>query len=299
MYHEYPRISGEIRKIDETNQEYPRLLKKIAGRPKELFLLGKLPKNGNYFAVVGTRRLSAYGKEAAAKIVSRLSEAGLVIVSGMAPGIDTIAHKTALEAGGITVAVLGTGLSRQRIYPQENLRLAERILENGGALVSELPPQTHGSRFTFPQRNRIISGMSLGTLVVEAKQRSGSLITAAFARRQKRALFAVPGSIMSLNSAGPHYLIKQGAILTESADDILKNFKLPRQDKQKNRTRQKGGADEEAILKILAEGGLPVNEIIEKTKLPPGKTLSTLNILEIKGQIKNLGGDIYAKTERD
>jgi len=214
----------EIKKITLEDKNYPPLLKKIKNPPKTLYYLGKLEKKENGLAVVGTRKCSSYGKEVTTELVSELSEAGLTIVSGLAPGIDTLAHQTCLKTKRETIAVLGTGLDEKSIYPKSNLLLAKKILEERGALISEYPPGTRGTHFTFPQRNRIISGLSLGVVVVEAKEKSGALITANFAFSQKRKVFAIPGSIYSSNSRGCHLLIKKGAKLIEKAEDILKEL---------------------------------------------------------------------------
>lgn len=281
----------KIETIKIEDKEYPEILKKIKDPPKVLYVRGEIPKEP-CFAIVGTRKCSAYGKQIALEIAGDLAKAGLVIVSGMARGIDTFAHKGALERNGKTIAVLGTGLDEKSIYPKENLKLAREILKNGGCLISEYPSGTPGYPSNFPARNRIISGLSLGVLVIEAKMKSGALITANWARAQKRKLFAVPGSIYSLNSKGPHFLIKRGAILIENADDILKELNLPRPKIPKKQN--KGETPEEnLILDILREKPLHIEKIIEKTNLPAKKILSILAIMEIKGQVRNLGGNIY------
>ncbi len=216
--------SFEIKTLKFSDKNYPALLKKIPDPPKTLYYRGNKEIKGNCFAIVGSRLCSAYGKEIAYSISYRLAKAGLTIVSGMARGIDSFSHLAALEAGGQTIAVLGTGLDEKSIYPQENLKLAQKILQGKSCLISEYPQGTRGDKFTFPKRNRIISGMSLGILVVEAKYKSGALITAALAKKQKREIFAVPGPIYSVNSKGTNLLIKNGAKMIESADDILKEL---------------------------------------------------------------------------
>lgn len=285
----------EIKKITIKDKEYPNLLRKIPDAPKVLYVKGEFPPEAPAFAVVGTRRFSSYGKQSALEIAGDLAQAGLIIVSGLAPGIDTFAHQATLERKGRTIAVLGTGLDEKSIYPKENLKLAREIIKTGGCLISEYPVGTHGSKMTFPQRNRIISGLSLGTLVVEAKQKSGSLITANFAFLQKRKVFALPGPIHSLNSKGPHYLIKKGAKLIENANDILEDLKLPLAKAKK----VEGETNEERlILKALEEKSLHIDKIIEKTKLPSPIVAGTLAILEIKGKVRNLGANIYAISTR-
>lgn len=215
----------EIKTISIEDKEYPKFLKEIPESPKTLYFRGKILPTENCFAIVGTRCCSDYGRQVASEIGEALAESGLTIISGLAEGIDTHAHLSAVKREKRTIAVLGTGLDEKSIYPQTNLKLVKKILETGGCLISEYPPGTRGSKFTFPKRNRIISGMSLGVLVVEAKRKSGSLITAMWAKRQGKKVFAVPGHVHSLNSKGCHYLIKKGAILVENANDILKELK--------------------------------------------------------------------------
>jgi DNA processing protein len=286
------KMAEEIKKIDIEDKNYPKLLKKIKDPPKVLYFLGEIKEREDCFAIVGTRRCSAYGKQVALEMAGDLAEAGLTIVSGLAPGIDTFAHRAVVEKKKRTIAVLGTGLDEKSIYPKSNLKLAKKILEHGGCLISEYPPGTRGTKFTFPQRNRIVSGLSLGVLVVEAKEKSGALITAEYALEQKRPVFAIPGSIYSLNSRGCHRLIKKGAKLVEKAKDILEGLGI---EKKIKKEKIEGRSEEEnLILEILKEGALEVEKIIEKTKLPPAKVASIISILEIEGKIKNLGGNIYA-----
>ncbi len=283
----------EIKEINIEDKNYPKLLKKIKNPPKILYYRGKMKSEENCFAVVGTRRYSYYGKQTALKIAGGLAEAEVIIVSGLASGIDTFSHSAAVEKNKRTIAVLGTGVDTESIYPKSNLKLAERILETGGCLISEYPPGTPGSKITFPQRNRIISGLSFGVLVVEAKAKSGALITASWARKQQRLVFAVPGPIHSLNSKGPHILIKKGAKLTESADDILRELKMLQKTTGILFTEGKN-ADESLILNALKEEILYIDKIIEETKMPASRVASTLAILEIEGKVRNLGENLYA-----
>lgn len=296
----------EIKKITIDDENYPELLKKIHNPPKALYYKGEILKKESCFAVVGTRRFSAYGKEVALEIAGNLAESGLIIVSGLAPGIDTFVHRAVVERSKRTIAVLGTGLDEKSIYPQSNIKLAGEILETGGCLISEYPPGTSGSRFTFPQRNRIISGLSLGILVIEAKEKSGSLITANYGFRQKRKIFAVPGSIFSSNSKGSNKLIKRGAKLVEDVNDILRelnpapffqkrcgvNLKCLTSDVKQER--ENGTVEEKIILEALREGHLYIDKIIEKTKLNTSVVSTTLALMEISGRVRNLGGNIYA-----
>jgi len=284
----------KIKKISINDKDYPACLKKISDAPKILFVQGKLIPEEKCFAVVGTRIPSSYGKQVAAEISADLANAGLTIVSGLAPGIDTISHQAVVEENKRTVAVLGTGLDESSIYPKENIPLTRKIIESGGCLISEYPAGTRGTQFTFPKRNRIISGLSLGVLVVEAKQKSGALITASWAKSQKRKVFAVPGSIYSSVSKGSHYLLKNGAQLTENAADILKELNLGLTENLAEKIIIGENEEEQLILAALKEGALYIDKIIEKTKLPARTVAATLAILEIKGIVKNLGGNSYA-----
>ncbi len=282
----------DIKTINISDKNYPQLLREIPDPPEILYIKGKLNPDELCFGVVGTRRFSPYGKQVALEIAGDLAEAGLTIVSGLAPGIDTFSHQATIENSGRTIAVLGTGIDEKSIYPQSNVKLARKIIESGGCLISEYPPGTPGLKQNFPERNRIISGLSLGVLVIEAKEKSGALITANEAFKQRRKVFAVPGSIYSSNSRGPHILLKRGAKLAVRAEDILKELNLPGKEKRKE---IKGETEEEElILRMLREEALDIDKIIEKTKLPPATVNSLLAILEIKGKIRNLGGGVFS-----
>lgn len=281
-----------IKKIHIRDAAYPALLKNIPNAPEVLYVRGKLLAKEGCLAVVGTRLCSAYGKQAAMEIAGNLTQAGLTIVSGLAPGIDTAAHWAAVERGKRTIAVLGTGVDEKSLYPKENILLARKIVENGGAVISELPPGTPGSKITFPRRNRIISGLSLGVCVVEAKKKSGALITAEYARKQGRKIFAMPGPVHSLNSAGPHALIKKGALLVENAGDILRALGVHKKRKRQKEARWEN-EEEKLILEALQGEPLDIEKIIEKTKLPASAIAGTLTLMELQGKIRNLGRNIY------
>lgn len=282
---------NKARTTKEGDNNYPSTLKEIPNSPKILYIRGEIKKDEKCFAIVGTRRCSDYGKEIAFSIAKELSQAGLTIVSGMAKGIDTFAHKGALENKGRTIAVLGTGLDEESIYPKENIELSRKILENNGCLISEYPAGSPGLRGNFPERNRIVSGLSLGVLIVEAKFKSGALITANLAKKQRRKVFAIPGSIHLLNSKGPHLLIKKGAKLVETANDILKELGLF--EKAEKKKIEGKTLEERLILNLLKQGGLHIDKIIEKTKLPPRTISILLSIMEAEGKIKNLGQNVY------
>lgn len=293
-----------IQKITPQDKDYPQQLKKIQKPAMALYYRGDLPNSQQCFAIVGTRKASDYGKEIAFSFAWQMAKQGLIIVSGMALGIDSFAHKGALQVAetrppqeltGVcplpTIAILGTGLDEQIIYPHQNLKLAKQILEKNGCLISEYPPEYPGAKFTFLERNRIIAGMSLGVLIVEAKIKSGALNTADWAKKQGKKVFAAPGSVFSQNSKGCHLLIKQGAILTENVNDILKELNLAQAEKISYNPQN---IQEKMIMDVLKQGALNVDKIIEKTNLPAQLVSSTICLMEIDGKIKNLGGNVYA-----
>ncbi len=288
---------GEWKKLEKEkiglitifDKEYPKLLTHIPCPPFLLYIKGSAETWQNKcFGVVGTRALSEYGKRAAPHITLDLARAGFTIVSGLATGIDTLAHKAALEAGAKTIAVLGTGIDERALYPQLNLPLARKIVEGGGAVISEYAPGTHGTKFSFPQRNRIISGLSKGVLVVEADHISGAMITAKCALEQNRDVFALPGSIFAKTSEGANELIKKGAKLVACADDILEEYGL--ESKKVKKIIRAESPEEEKILTMLADEPATVDDIIKKTGLTASQANATLMIMEIGKKIKNLDG---------
>ena len=244
--------------------------------------------------MVGTRRPSDYGQRATLEIAGGLADAGVTIVSGMAPGIDTFAHRTCVERRKRTIAVLGTGIDEKSIYPKSNLQLSRDIIKTGGCLISEYPAGARATKFTFPQRNRIVVALSLGVVVIEGKEKSGSLITARLANEQKKQLFAVPGLIYTLNSIGPNKLIKAGATLTESAQDVLDVLGLESHFAKASRDFGAATPQEAAILQALKEEALYIDKIIEKTKLNASLVATSLALMEISGKIRNLGGNTYS-----
>lgn len=284
--------NDNIRKLTPEDKEYPKILKQISDPPKELYLRGDfLERDKIAIGIVGTRECSGYGKQATLDIVGNLAEAGITIVSGLAKGIDTFAHRAALERGGRTIAVLGSAIDSKSIYPCCNKKLAEKIIKNG-ALVSEYPAGTKSERYFFPQRNRIISGLSLGVLIVEAPEKSGALITAASALEQNREVFAVPGSIYSKNSVGTNKLIQMGAKLVASANDILEELNLPLIFEKKKEFKPEN-KEEELLLNILTKEPMHIDEITKKSNLSAKIVNSTLIMLELKGAVKNIGGGYY------
>lgn len=283
----------EIKSVKFEDADYPEALRKIKEAPKILYYRGILPnKDETYIAIVGTRHCSSYGQQVALKIAGELADENIVVVSGLAPGIDTFSHKAVVEKKKRTIAVLGTGLDEDSIYPRQNLDLTRKILEYGGCLISELPPGTSGSKFTFPKRNRIISGLSSAVLVIEAKEKSGSLITADYTLKQNKKLLAIPGPIYSTNSAGPNKLIKNGAKLIENAKDILDEIGI-KQSKEQGKIIADNN-EEKMILRALNEEPLYIDKIIEKTKLTASMVSTTLALMEISGKIRSLGGNKYS-----
>ena len=229
-------------------------------------------------------------------LTRELVRAGLTIVSGLALGIDGIAHHAALDAGGITAAVLGTGIDDATIYPREHFNLAQRIIESGGSLITEQPPETPSLKQNFPARNRIMSGLALGTLVIEAAESSGSLITANFALEQNREVFAVPGDIFSPQSAGANMLVKHGAKLVTSAADILEELSISRIQPELPLKIFEPKTDEEKIIwKNLSNEPLHIDKISKMTRLDTAVVSSVLGMMEIENVVKDVGGKNYIK----
>lgn len=291
---EWQKLEKEkITLVTILDKEYPKLLTHIPHPPFLLYVKGSTQTWQNEcFGVVGTRALSEYGRRATPHIALDLARVGFTIVSGLAAGIDTLAHKSALEAGAKTIAVLGTGIDDKTIYPQINLPLARKIVEEGGAVISEYAPGTHGTKFSFPQRNRIISGLSKGVLVVEADYLSGAMITAKYALEQNRDVFALPGSIFAKTSEGTNGLIKKGAKLVACADDILEEYNMQTKSRKSKIKIVAENPEEEKILAALAlaEKPMTVDDIIKKTGLAVPQVNATLMIMELGKKIKNLGG---------
>ncbi len=291
---EWQKLEKEkIKIITIKDENYPKLLKEIYDPPIILYVKGELKKEENYpLAVVGTRRMSFYGREVTEEIVKDLVRMGFTIVSGLALGIDGLAQKITLKEKGRTIAVLGGGVDEKSIYPSIHKDLARRIVESGGAVISEYPVGTSPTRYTFPLRNRIISGLSLGTLVIEAPMESGALITARQALDQNREVFAVPGSIYSKNSDGCNWLIKLGAKPVTKAEDILEalNLELIFKKEKKIVAETK---EEEILLKYLSKEPINIDELIRQSGLTPAQVLATLSMMEIKEKVKNLGQGNY------
>lgn len=291
-------MTWPLKQITSEEEIYPKLLRQIHDFPKTLYCRGNLNLlTKTCFAVVGTRKLTSYGKEVAQNVVRGLVQSGFVIVSGLAFGIDAVAHQTTLDCGGKTIAVLGGGVEDKNIGPQTNLPLAKNILKNDGLIISEYSGEKSIQAFNFAARDRIVSGLSKGVLVVEAPEKSGALITARCAIDQNRDVFAVPGSIFSINSVGPNSLIKNGAKLVTSAQDVLdeydSNLKLFEEEKIALSTKD---PVQKIILAILDNNGTVfIDDIIRESGKETSKIISALSVLEIKGLIKNTGNGKYRK----
>ena len=271
----------------------PRKLREIADPPKQMTFAGTIPpEEYKWLAVVGSRKYSNYGKEVCQSLIAGLQGFPIVIVSGLALGIDGIAHKSALDAGLFTVGVPGSGLSPSVLYPRSHLGLAEEIIRSGGALLSEFEPNFKATVWSFPQRNRIMAGLSDAVLIIEAEEKSGTLITSKFATEYNRDVFTVPGSIFSTTSAGPHMLLRLGATPIRSSRDILDAFNLEQQnDFAVQKDYSECSSDERIILELLINP-MSRDEIAENTKTPIHRINATLSILEIKGFISEYMGVI-------
>jgi DNA processing protein len=296
----------ELAKVEECGAKiitlldpsYPAALKEIHDPPILLYVKGKdLPKNLTFVGVVGSRNPSPYGVKSAEMIGQGLGRRGLGVVSGMAKGIDASAHWGCLAGHGFTIAVLGTGIDI--VYPAQHRKLAHSIADKG-VLISEFPLGTPPEPKNFPIRNRIISGLSRGVIVVEATMKSGSLITAALALEQGREVFAVPGSIHSFKSTGCHFLIKQGAQLIENSDDVLDELGMNYDYSPKTDILQRGvlppmDESEKTIYDMIGDYPLHIDQITRQGNLAPGKAASILMRMELKGMIRQLPGKVFVR----
>ncbi len=284
-----------IRVLTLKDKDYPDLLKELINAPPVLYIAGTFKKEEDRFAlgIVGTRKVSSYGRQVTEQFARELAEGKVTVVSGLAHGIDTIAHTATLDAGGRTLAVLASGLDT--IYPADNLGLARRIVESGqGALVTEFPLGIKPDGRNFPARNRIISGLSLGILVTEAPKQSGALITANFALEQGRDVFGVPNSIYSPGSVGVNKLIQDGAHLVTNVQDILmvlNLFLVPQH--IEIQAALPDNSEERTLLALLSHDPLHIDELIRLSGLPTTIVSSTLMVMELKGMIRQFGGMQY------
>lgn len=284
-----------IRAVLQKDIEYPENLKQIEDAPFVLYVKGKLlKKDANSVAIVGTRKMTAYGREVTQKLAGELASLGLTIVSGLAFGIDITAHKSALDVGGRCIAVLASGVDE--ITPKSNEWLGIEIIKSGGALISEYPPGTAAQKYFFPYRNRIVSGLSKAVIVVEGLIKSGTILTANHAANQGRQVFAVPGQITSPMSGAAHYLLKNGAKLATDVKDILDDLDLQLQvDREAVEEVLPGNASEEMIINYLKNEPLHLDDIARIVNLRVEEISARLTIMELKGMVKNVGGGIYKK----
>ncbi len=297
LRNEYEFAGNNTRIIKYTDDEYSPYLRQIADAPVVLYVQGQLPEHHrSHLAIVGSRRASLYGLSIAEKFAMRLSERGICVVSGLARGIDTAAHRGSVRACGPSVGVLGCGLSVQ--YPRENQDLRERMLEFG-AVVSEFPMQTQPLPYNFPRRNRIVSGLSLGVIVVEAALKSGALITADFALEQGREVYAVPGPVDSPNSRGVHALVRQGAQLVTSIDEILEEY----EDRMCEAEQQSSPAadrphlseDENHLYQFVTDKPIHIDELVSLSQTDISTATTLLFQMELKNHIKQLPGKRFKR----
>ncbi|OGI29364.1 MAG: DNA protecting protein DprA [Candidatus Moranbacteria bacterium RIFOXYA12_FULL_44_15] len=293
---EWEKLEKEnIRMITLTDSDYPDLLKEIPNAPYILYVKGDFDffNNSPAISIVGSRKYTDYGRQAALSFARDLAAAGITVVSGMALGIDTFAHRGALDSRGKTIAVLGNSLDDESIYPRNNVNLSREIIENG-ALISDYPIKTTAGTTTFPARNRIIAGLTMGTIVIEAGEKSGSLITANLALEYNREIFSVPGSIFSPYSFGTNQLIKQGARTLTSVADILEELDISREKTYNTKVEKNpSSAEEKILLDILSPDPTHIDNLAKLAKLEVSAVSSTLAMMEIKGWVRNIGGQNY------
>jgi len=287
----------KIKKLER--RDWPPLLEEINQLPERLFYTGKVADwSRKLLCVVGARKNTSYGKEAVETLIEGLKGYPITIVSGLALGIDSIAHRAALKNNLPTIAVPGSGLSLEVLHPQSHTRLAQEIVERGGMLMNEFDPEFKAVYYSFPQRNRIMAGMSNATLIIEAEKKSGTLITGRLATEYNRDVLALPGSIFNTTSSGPHMLIRLGATPIRDSDDILEALHLEKVEGDTKNDEEKYfdcSEKEMIIIKLLVEP-LPRDEILRQANLehqiPVGETQTLLSLLELKGLIKETLGEI-------
>lgn len=274
------------------DEAYPQRLKEISQPPPVLYIRGEyLPDDLFAVSIVGTRRVSPYGRQITEELASYLAANGITVISGLARGVDSISHQAALKAGGRTIGVLGSGVDK--IYPPENRALADQMIERG-AIISDYAPGTPPDASNFPPRNRIIAGLSLAVVVIEAGETSGALITAEFAAEQGREVFAVPGSILAPQSKGTNKLIQQGALPLLSVTDLMQTLDVTRVGEQKAaRKIMPSDTTEAKLLEVLGHEPLHVDEIRNQSELPIEKVSAALALMELKGMVRQVGGMNY------
>jgi len=282
----------KIRKLEK--KEFPKALLEIPQPPEDLWIIGDLPKEElTYLSVVGSRKFTSYGKESCEKIITGLKGYPIAIVSGFAIGIDTIAHKKAMQMGLKTIVFPGSGLSDEAIYPKTNVRLMREVIENGGCLISEFEPDFKATQWSFPMRNRLMAGISRAVLIIEAEEKSGTLITARLTTEYNRDLLVVPGSIFSANSKGTNRLLHQGATPVTCAEDVLEalGFEQEKDEEKQKRLFEDLSPEEKKIADLLREP-ISRDDLIRAMKMPIQNANAILSIMEIKELIKEELGEI-------
>jgi DNA processing protein len=283
---------GDIVKLRP--EQFPEQLLEIPQPPKTLYARGKLPANDSiYLAVVGSRKYTSYGRDICEKLIHGLKGHPIVIVSGLALGIDSIAHRAALDAGLITVSFPGSGLDNNVLHPQTNIKLAQEIVDKGGCLISELEPNWKATLYSFPQRNRLMAGISKAVLIIEAEEKSGTLITARMATDYNRDVLAVPGSAFSSNSKGTNNLIRQGATPVTTSEEILDalGFKIDKREQNEKEKYADCGKQEMKIIELLREP-MERNDLVRESGMNIAEANALLSIMEIKELIKEELGEI-------
>lgn len=284
----------QIKKLPK--EKFPKALLEIPQPPEELWIIGELPADEAgliYLCAVGSRKYTSYGKEACEKIIAGLKGYPIVIVSGFAMGIDTIAHKKAMQMGLKTLVFPGSGLSDEAMYPKTNVRLMKEVVENGGCLISEFEPDFKATQWSFPMRNRLMAGISKAVLIIEAEEKSGTLITARLTTEYNRDLLAVPGSIFSPNSKGTNRLIRQGATPITCAEDVLEalGFEQEKDEDKQARLFEDLSPEEKKVIELLREPQ-PRDDLIRAMKMQISIANSLLSVMEIKGLIKEEMGEM-------
>jgi len=283
----------EIKKLPK--EQFPKALLEIPDPPKELWIMGEMPSSDDliYLCVVGSRKFTSYGKEICEKIITGLKGYPIVIVSGFAMGIDTIAHKKAMMMGLRTLVFPGSGLSASAMYPKTNITLMSEIVKSGGCLISEFEPNFKATYWSFPMRNRLMAGISKAVLVIEAEEKSGTLITARLATEYNRDVLAVPGSVFSSNSKGTNRLLRQGATPITCVEDVLEalGFETKKDENKQASLFMDLSKEEKFVINLLRE---PIvrDDLIRSMKIPTNEANSLLSVMEIKGIIKEELGEI-------
>jgi len=283
----------KILKITLKNKLYPPLLKEVGSPPKTIYYLGELPQDSPCVAIVGSRKATPYGIEMTKRLAGELASCGITIVSGLALGIDTVAHKAAVEAGGKTIAVLACGLNQ--IYPASNRNLAKKILATSGGIISEYPEGTEPYKSNFPARNRIITGLSMAVVITEAAAHSGALISANFALEQNRLVMAVPGSALNPTSVGANNLIKAGAMAVTEARDVLTALDMEAPE-LKAKIAKPASKEEAVILELLAQDISDAEDMLARSGWGTAKFNQVVTLMEISGKIRSLGAGKWIVT---